>query len=282
MKIGITPGMGIGPELLPKAIQKAQFPSHAELIIFKGSAQEALLESIEWARAKKIDALVTGPIQKSILQDIHGCSFQGQTELLHKYLAADSKPPLMCFAGATFIMGLATVHIPVSQVSESLNQDILTQKLERLINGSVKTQQKPAKDIRIAVLSLNPHAGEGGLLGTEEEQIIKPVVHQFKHLGYQVEGPFGADGFFGFGAYKSYDAVLAMMHDQGLPPYKLLCQGKAANITFGLKIPRTSPAHGTADNLVGTGQANPDSFALAIELAVQLSSRTPDQVRGRL
>lgn len=260
IQIGYTLGSGIGPELFPVALKKARVPKDTQFL-----KCENLMHAIKLAQTGEIQALVTGPVHKSILQNIDGKSYPGQTELLHAYLAVDEKPPLMVFVGGPFILGLATVHLPVSQVSQAITQENLTQKLERLITGSASMLGKPEKEIRVAVLGLNPHAGEGGLLGDEEIRVISPVIKVFKQKGYQVTGPLSADGFFGF-YHGGYDAVMAMMHDQGLAPYKLLAHGKAANITLGLKIPRASPAHGTADDLVGTGFASPESLIMAIEL----------------
>lgn len=268
--IGYTLGLGIGPELFPIALKKARVPVGTRFI-----ECENLMHAIKLAQAGEIQALVTGPVHKSILQNIDGKSYPGQTELLHSYLSVDDKPPLMVFVGGPFILGLATVHVPVKQVSQVITRELLTQKLERLISGSAQMLNKPEKEVRIAVLGLNPHAGEEGLLGDEEILVISPVIQAFQQKGYLVQGPFAADGFFGY--YRGdFDCVMAMMHDQGLGPYKLLAHGKAANMTLGLRIPRASPAHGTADGLVGTGLASPESLIAAIEsIAGHLKRHTP-------
>jgi 4-hydroxythreonine-4-phosphate dehydrogenase len=264
MTVGYTLGSGIGPEIFPVALKKARVPVGTRF-----RECENLLQAIKLARAGEIQALVTGPVHKSILQNIDGKSYPGQTELLHTYLAADSKPPLMVFVGGPFILGLATVHLPIKQVCGAITSENLTLKLERLITSSAQRLNKPEKEVRVAVLGLNPHAGEGGLLGDEEILVISPVIKVFQQKGYQVEGPLAADGFFGF-YRRDFDCVMAMMHDQGLAPYKLLAQGKAANMTLGLTIPRASPAHGTADDLVGTGLASPESLIVAIESVVEI------------
>ncbi len=271
MKIGITPGMGIGPELLERALLslRASIDDEAIHIFNSPDPHEALMQAIYAAQRGEIDALVTGPVSKDILR-----GYPGQTELLHEHLKIDSKPPLMVFIGGPFILGLATVHVPIRQVSEFLTRESLTQKLERLITGTAKHLGIPEKDTRVTVLGLNPHAGENGLLGDEESRVIEPVIRDFQTRGYQVTGPAAADGFWGYLPQDNLPhAVMAMMHDQGLGPYKLLCQGKAANLTWGLKIPRASPAHGTADHLVGTGLAKPDSFMLAIETVIHFQKR---------
>ncbi|MEI6790276.1 MAG: 4-hydroxythreonine-4-phosphate dehydrogenase PdxA [Myxococcaceae bacterium] len=265
--IGYTLGSGIGPELFPVALQKARVPKDTKFLLC-----ENLLQAIELANSGKIQALVTGPVHKSILQNINNKSYAGQTELLYDYLAVDSKSPLMCFVGGPFVLGLATVHVPIREVSKHITHESLTQKLERLITGTALLLGKAEHEVHVIVLGLNPHAGEDGLLGDEEQLIITPVIEEFKQKGFQIEGPVPADGFWGYGYQKgNIDAVMAMMHDQGLGPYKLLTKGIAANLTFGLKIPRASPAHGTADELVGTGMASPDSLVKAIEVLGDLT-----------
>lgn len=259
--IGYTLGFGIGPELFPIALSKVRIPNDVKFL-----KCDSLMQAIEFAQAGEIQALVTGPVHKNILQNINGKSYPGQTELLHDYLAVDLKPPLMVFAGGPFILGLATTHLPVKQVSQAITHESLTFKLERLITGTAQMLHKSEREVRVTVLGLNPHAGEDGLLGDEEQLVISPVIKEFQTKGYQVTGPVAADGFFGY--LCPTDAVMAMMHDQGLAPYKLLAQGRAANLTWGLKIPRTSPAHGTADDLVGRGKASPDSLVCAIEMSM--------------
>lgn len=263
--IGYTLGSGVGPELFLIALRKIQIPQDTRLV-----QCDSLIDAINRAQRGEIQGLVTGPVHKSILQNLDGKSYPGQTELLHAHLAADSKPPLMVFVGGPFVMGLATVHIAVREVSQALTQESLSAKLERLLMGTAQILSKPVLDVKVAVLGLNPHAGEGGLLGDEEIRVITPVVKDFQKQGYQVSGPISADGFWAY--YQGgYDAVMAMMHDQGLGPYKLLAKGRAANLTFGLKIPRSSPAHGTADDLVGTGRASPESLITAFETVFGLS-----------
>ncbi|MEI6804933.1 MAG: 4-hydroxythreonine-4-phosphate dehydrogenase PdxA [Myxococcaceae bacterium] len=259
--VGYTLGSGIGPELFKIAFAKARIPKNIKFVLC-----ESLSQAIQLAEAGDIQALVTGPVHKSILQNINGKSYPGQTELLHNYLGIDSKPPLMIFVGGPFVLGLATVHVPIKLVSQALTRENLSQKLERLITGTAQLLKKPEHEVRVIVLGLNPHAGENGLLGDEEKLVIEPVIRDYKNRGFQITGPVPADGFWGY-LPGNIDAVMAMMHDQGLGPYKLLTQGRAANMTLGLKIPRTSPAHGTADSLVGTGKASPESLIQAIEWA---------------
>ncbi|MES2503258.1 MAG: 4-hydroxythreonine-4-phosphate dehydrogenase PdxA [Myxococcota bacterium] len=275
MRVGYTLGMGIGPEIFPLALERARVPAGTEFILCgnQHDPQGALLHAIELAKLGEIGALVTGPVRKSILENIDGRSYPGQTELLHAHLAADASPPLMCFAGGPFLLGLATVHTPIREVSSLLTEKLLSQKLQRLIEGAAKMLNKPEKQVHVTVLGLNPHAGEGGLIGDEEQLVIEPVIQRFQKEGYQVVGPTPADGFFGYRMHQfKTDAVLAMMHDQGLGPYKLHCKGKVANLTFGLKILRASPAHGTAEDLVGTGRANPDSLIKAVEILTSMQS----------
>ncbi len=233
--------------------------------------KQALLEAIKLAQSGKLTGIVTGPIRKAALKDVEGKSFAGQTELLHHYLKSDDDPPLMCFYGPTFALGLATIHVPIKRVSEEITADKIYKLTMRLRDAASDLCETPSGDIRIVVLGLNPHAGEGGLIGTEEQDIIIPAIQRLQSEGLHVEGPVPADGFFGnlhrVHKDKWPHAVLAMMHDQGLAPYKLVAGGRVANITFGLTVPRTSPAHGTADDIVGTGTADADSLTEAICLA---------------
>lgn len=242
--------------------------------------RDALLEVCRAAARGELGALVTGPIRKRALQDVEGRSFPGQTELCHHYLKRDEGPPLMCFAGGPFVLGLATVHLPLKDVSEALSEARLEGALARLEDAARAVRGLAAGGSarpRLVVLGLNPHAGEGGLLGDEEQRVIGPVVERARAQGRLVEGPLPADGFFGslhrLSSGAIPDGVLAMFHDQGLGPYKVLSQGRGVNLTWGLTVPRTSPDHGTADDLAGTGRADASSMASALELAARLAGR---------
>lgn len=240
--------------------------------------RDALLMAIDLAKQNRVQGIVTGPVRKAALQNIDGKSYGGQTELFHAYLAQDSRPPLMVFAGYRFALGLATIHVAIKDVSALITADLIRDQVERLHEAVTRLfGLEPAK-VRLAVLGLNPHAGEQGLIGNEEVNILSPELDRLRQKGLHIQGPLPADGFFGSLYRQSPEqlphAVLAMMHDQGLSPYKLLCQGKVANLTFGLTLPRTSPAHGTADDIAGRYVASPDSLIEAIELAQRLCSES--------
>lgn len=234
--------------------------------------REALLAAARGAKEGRFDAIVTGPIRKQALQDVEGRAFPGQTELLHHYLGADDDEALMCFAGGPFVLGLATVHVPLREVTTTLATARVELCLSRLDDAASRVLG--AATPRLVVLGVNPHAGEGGLLGTEERDVLVPALDDARARGLHVEGPLPADGFFASLARRAPDAlphgVLAMHHDQGLAPYKLLAGGKGVNLTWGLVVPRTSPDHGTADDIAGKGVADPSSTTAALELAARL------------
>lgn len=235
----------------------------------------ALLVAAEAASAGRVHAIVTGPIRKKALVDVSGRAFPGQTELLHHYLARDDRAPLMCFAGGPFVLGLATVHVPLQDVTAGITKERLELCLDRLSHAARRVMGVMTP--RLCVLGVNPHAGEGGLLGTEERDVVSPVLEAARGRGTLVEGPLPADGFFAGVHRRTADTmphgVLAMYHDQGLAPYKLLAKGHGVNLTWGLTVPRTSPDHGTADDIAGQGVADPSSTTAALELAAKLALR---------
>ena len=242
--------------------------------------RDALVAACRAGARGELSAIFTGPIRKKALQDVGGESFPGQTELCHSFLAKDERPPLMCFTGGPFVLALATVHLPLRAVADALSRPLLLSALERLAEAShaVRGAQNESAKLgrtRVSVLGLNPHAGEGGLLGHEEQDLIKPALAAFSTPDVDVKGPIPADGFFAqlhrLRPEEMPDGVLAMFHDQGLCGYKALCRGQGVNLTWGLKIPRTSPDHGTADDLVGTGKSDPASTLAALRLALHLA-----------
>ena len=174
----------------------------------------------------------------------------------------------MFMVSSALKIGVATGHIPVSKVSESITKEGLKTKLELMINSLRKDFGigKP----RVAVLGLNPHAGENGLLGTEEKEIIEPVVNELKNEGHLVYGPFPADGFFGSNQYRKFDGIMAMYHDQGLIPFKSLAFGTGVNFTAGLPLVRTSPDHGTGYEIAGQGIASESSMREALMLCYDI------------
>jgi 4-hydroxythreonine-4-phosphate dehydrogenase len=213
-------------------------------------------------------AMITGPVQKSIINDA-GYAFTGHTE----YLADKTATPLvvMMLATTELRVALATTHLPLRDVADSITQESLTEVINILVADLQSKFSIPAPTILIC--GLNPHAGEGGHLGREEIEIINPVVEQFRKQGVNLIGPLPADTLFTPKYLDSADAVLAMYHDQGLPVLKYQGFGRAANITLGLPIIRTSVDHGTALDLAGTGSADNGSLQTAIEVAVQMATK---------
>jgi len=213
-------------------------------------------------------AMVTGPVQKSIINDA-GYAFTGHTE----YLADTTATPLvvMMLATTELRVALATTHLPLRDVADSITQKSLTEVINILVADLQSKFSIPAPTI--LVCGLNPHAGEGGHLGREEIEIISPVLEQFRTQGVNLIGPLPADTLFTPKHLESADAVLAMYHDQGLPVLKYQGFGRAANITLGLPIIRTSVDHGTALDLAGTGSADNGSLQTAIEVAVQMATK---------
>lgn len=210
----------------------------------------------------KVDVLVTAPINKLVMQSDQ-FKFPGHTEYLAQMANVDEA--LMMMVAGNIRVGLVTSHVPLKEVSSLLTK-------ERILNRVRQINQSLIRDFgirrpRIAVLGLNPHAGENGLLGEEEKNTIEPAIRQAASEGLMVFGPYGADGFFGSGNFKNFDGILAMYHDQGLTPFKTLAFDEGVNFTAGLPIVRTSPDHGTAYDLTGKNLANEASFRQAIYLA---------------
>ncbi len=212
----------------------------------------------------KIDALVTAPINKENIQS-EDFLFPGHTEYLAEKFGGDA---LMLMVNDSIKVGVATNHIPISAVSKTLTADTIFSKL-KILNKSL-LQDFCINGPRIAVLGLNPHAGDKGLLGKEEEEIILPAINNAKSIGINAFGPYPADGFFGSGNFKKFDAVLAMYHDQGLIPFKSLSFGEGVNYTAGLSIVRTSPDHGVAYDIAGHNKASENSFREAVYLACDI------------
>ena len=180
----------------------------------------------------------------------------------------------MILASNSLRIALVTTHIPLAEVSEKISKELSTEKLSTL-NFSLKRDFR-IETPRIAVLGLNPHAGENGLLGQEELRIIAPAVKEAQDAGILCAGPFAADGFFGTGRYREFDAVLAMYHDQGLVPFKTIAMDSGVNFTAGLPIVRTSPDHGTAYDIAGQNKASEESFRQAIYMAIDIFNNRRD------
>lgn len=214
----------------------------------------------------EVDVLVTAPINKHNIQS-DSFDFPGHTEYLEKRLGKGKKA-LMILMKENLRVALVTGHIPLSKVAENIKQADIVQKL-RIFNHCLKQDFGIIKP-RIAVLSLNPHAGEDGMLGMEEIEIIKPALKEAEELGILCFGPYAADGFFGSGHFMKFDGVLAMYHDQGLAPFKTIAMEEGINYTAGLPIIRTSPAHGTAYDIAGENKASEESFRQALYTAIDV------------
>ncbi|HYF04362.1 MAG TPA: 4-hydroxythreonine-4-phosphate dehydrogenase PdxA [Patescibacteria group bacterium] len=232
-------------------------------------AAQLAVESLEKAaRAtvlKEFDAVITLPISKHALQSV-GWNFPGQTEMMAH--AAGAQNPMMILCSGRLRVALATVHIPLKNVAASLFKEKIVEKISALFK-TLKADFSTSNP-KIAVLGLNPHAGESGGIGSEEIDIIQPAIAEAFKNGIDVDGPHPADGFFAHGAFKNYDGVLAMYHDQGLIPLKLIAGGAGVNVTAGLPIVRTSPDHGTAYGIAGKDVAKGTSTAEAIQLAIEI------------
>ena len=230
------------------------------------AALDALEKAVEEYKAGLIDVLVTAPINKHTIQS-EEFSFPGHTEFLENALGKGQKA-LMILMKDDFRVALVTGHIPVSQIASTITKELIEEKI-KIFNHSLK-QDFAIGAPRIAVLSLNPHAGDEGLLGTEEQEIILPAIEEIRAQGIFCFGPYPSDGFMGSGNYTRFDGILAMYHDQGLTPFKALAMDEGVNYTAGLPVVRTSPAHGTAYDIAGKGVASEDSFRQAIYVAIDV------------
>lgn len=230
------------------------------------AALDALERAINEYREGLIDVIVTAPINKHTIQS-ETFSFPGHTEYIEERLGNGAKS-LMILMKNDFRVALVTGHVPVSQIASTITKELIQEKLA-IFNQSLKKDFAIGAP-RIAVLSLNPHAGDEGLLGKEEEEIIIPALKEMAAKGVLCYGPYPADGFMGAGSFEHFDGVLAMYHDQGLAPFKALAMDEGVNYTAGLPVVRTSPAHGTAYDIAGKGVASEDSFRQAIYVAIDV------------
>lgn len=241
-----------------------------ELGVPSQAAGQAALISLERAvtdlKKGLIDVLVTAPINKNTIQS-NEFTFPGHTEYLESAVG-DGKKSLMILFNDAVKVALVTTHLPVSKIAPAITKEKVLEKLN-IFNDSLKHDfgiQRP----RIAVLSLNPHSGDNGLLGSEEKDVITPAIEEAYGNKVMCFGPYAADGFFGSAMYKHFDGVLAMYHDQGLAPFKTIAMESGVNFTAGLPYVRTSPDHGTGYDIAGKNEANPDSFREAIYRAVDI------------
>ncbi|MFN9799246.1 MAG: 4-hydroxythreonine-4-phosphate dehydrogenase PdxA [Bacteroidota bacterium] len=236
------------------------------------AAGEFAFRSIEMAAtdlaSNRVDVLVTCPINKDTIQGKE-FNFPGHTEYLARM--AGTEKVLMFLVGPSLRVGVVTGHLPLKDVSSAITRDKIMEKLVLMRESLLRDFSISSP--RIAVLGLNPHAGDNGLLGSEEREIIAPAIREATEKGWHVYGPYGADGFFGSGAFGKFDAVLAMYHDQGLTPFKALAFESGVNYTAGLPVVRTSPDHGTAYDLAGKGLADESSLRAAVFLACDIYSR---------
>lgn len=230
-------------------------------------AREALITAGKDLKEGSLNALVTCPINKNNIQS-DDFKYPGHTEFLNELDGSDG---VMILMTNKLRVAVYTGHIPVSQVAESLTAEKLKAKIEQISN--ILQLDFNITKPKIAVLGLNPHAGDEGLIGKEDQEIILPVCQEFQSKGDLVYGPHPADGFFGSGAYQKYDAILAMYHDQGLIPFKTLSFGQGVNYTGGLNFIRTSPDHGTAFDIAGKKEVSTSSFLEAIYAAIDIYKR---------
>ncbi len=229
------------------------------------SSYMALDAAVKDLKEKKIDALVTAPISKDNIQS-DKFNFPGHTEFLAEQFGVDNH--IMLMVSEQMKVGVVTSHIPLRDVPSAITKDRILNKL-RIISSSMELDFSIKKP-RIAVLGLNPHCGDGGLIGTEDQDFITQAVEDANAEGILALGPYPCDGFFGSGDYAKFDAILAMYHDQGLTPFKVLSFDGGVNFTAGLPVIRTSPSHGTAFDIAGQGVAKPDSFREALYLALDI------------
>ena len=301
MKLLITPGMGIGPEVTARALKMLNLDVSITLL---GDAQTICAElsaagvsyrmadeapcacagvcvvpcgegdeappvaairlAAEACLEGRADALVTGPIHKAKLIE-QGFAFMGHTDMLGSLCGAD---PVMAFAGGSMRVALVTTHLPLVEVPAAITIERI-QRVVRTAHCALR-QDLGIANPRLAVCGLNPHAGEDGVLGSTEKDVIEPALVQLRAEGIELIGPISAETAFMDANAGRHDLVVAMYHDQGLVPLKVVDFGRSVNWTMGLPILRTSVDHGTADALIGTGKADPSSMCSAITLAVQI------------
>jgi 4-hydroxythreonine-4-phosphate dehydrogenase len=230
------------------------------------TAASAITTAVGLAMTNEVAGIVTAPVSKQALH-LAGVRFPGQTEMV-QHLSRSPRVAMM-LVSPELRVGLVTIHLPLAKVARALTTQLLTERIS-VIHAALHHDWRIARPA-LAVLGLNPHAGEGGDIGDEEQRTIIPVLERFRNKGMRLHGPFPADGFFARYHPGVYDGVVAMYHDQGLIPLKMSAAGRAVNVSVGLRIVRTSPDHGTAFDRAGRGIADPASMIEAILLAVQIS-----------
>lgn len=227
-------------------------------------AFKSLEKATEALKNDDIDVLVTAPINKLTIQS-DKFNFPGHTDYLAKELGGNS---LMFMVSENLKVGLLTDHVPIKDAPEHINAKLITEKIQTVHDSLV--QDFRVSKPKIAVLGINPHAGDNGVIGDEDEKVLKPTLLKIKEKGKLVYGPYSADSFFGSKNYKNFDAVIASYHDQGLIPFKTITFGEGVNYTAGLSKVRTSPDHGTAFEIAGKGEADESSFKAAVFMGIQI------------
>lgn len=283
-RVAITAGdpAGIGPEIADKAARDPRVretcvpvivPAEPATPVRMGevsaeagqAAYDAIVRAVTAARAGEVEAIATAPVNK-LAFSLAGLPWKGHTDLLAHL--CETARVAMLFHSPALVVALATVHVPLRDVPHLLTPERLLETIELTAEWlALVTPRRP----RIAVAGLNPHAGENGLLGSEDDEVIAPVVAEMRKRGFEVSGPFPADTVFVRASRGEFDAVVACYHDQGLIPVKLLAFGEAVNVTIGLPIIRTSVDHGTAFDIAGRGVANEGSMVQAVLLAARLA-----------
>ena len=294
VRVAITVGdpAGIGPEIAAKAAADARVRAACEPVIFAAAkepevaigrpsaesgraAYEVIVRAVDAARRGEGDAIATAPVSKFAFAQA-GLPWKGHTDLLAHL--CHIKRYAMLFYSPKLVVTLATVHIPLGDVPSALTQDVVTDAIRLTSEWLAGLGIARA---RIAVAGVNPHAGESGVLGSEDEAIVAPAVAAARGTGIDASGPWPGDTVFLRASRGEFDAVVATYHDQGLIPVKLLAFGNAVNVTIGLPIIRTSVDHGTAFDIAGTGTADPGSLIEAVLLAARLASRRAHPVARR-
>jgi 4-hydroxythreonine-4-phosphate dehydrogenase len=238
-----------------------------------GATIASITHAVELVTQDICSAVVTNPIAKQTLYGA-GFTYPGHTEYLsvlaERLVPGRQWPPVMMLAAPMLRVVPVTVHIPLAQVPSALSIDLIVQTAS--ITAAALASDFQIARPRLAVAGLNPHAGEGGTIGREDEEIVRPAIHRLRRDGIDVTGPHSADTLFHAQARKAYDAVIAMYHDQALIPLKTLAFDDGVNVTLGLPFVRTSPDHGTAFDIAGTGRARPDSLIAALRLADEMAA----------
>lgn len=229
-----------------------------------GYALQSFQASVEALKDGKIDALVTAPINKSNIQS-ESYKFPGHTDYLNQELEGDA---LMLMVSDSLRVGLLTDHVAVKDVSATINRELVEKKINTIHKTLIEDFgiERP----KIAVLGINPHTGDKGVIGKEDDEILRPTLDNLRNNGKVIFGPYAADSFFGSGNYKNFDVIVASYHDQGLIPFKTLAFGSGVNFTAGLDQIRTSPDHGTAYDIAGKNEANHESFRAAMFSAIAI------------